>query len=100
MSCAGDQEIPKPIIRENPESQNAFKGENMTLNCTAAITGEDEPTIQWKKDNVVSGLDTIEILKQWYCIICQCEDMHGKIWNGIVAKLSRVKTGDTSNDGY
>ena len=55
LSLAGDQEIPKPIIKENPESQNAFKGENMTLTCRAAITGEGEPTIQWKKDNVVSN---------------------------------------------
>ncbi|XP_076447859.1 uncharacterized protein LOC143284771 isoform X2 [Babylonia areolata] len=48
-----EQEIPKPIILTNPESQNAYKGENMTLTCTAAITGEAEPTIHWKKDNEV-----------------------------------------------
>ena len=66
MSLAGDQEIPKPIIKENPESQNAFKGENMTLTCRAAITGEGEPTIQWKKDNVVSNGEYSSSVKACY----------------------------------
>lgn len=48
-----DQEIPKPIILVNPVSQDAFKDANITLNCTAAITGDTQPTIQWKKDNMM-----------------------------------------------
>lgn len=50
----GEQQIPKPIILTNPESQDAFKGENISLKCETAITGDSEPTIQWKKDNMVS----------------------------------------------
>ncbi|XP_076469744.1 uncharacterized protein LOC143300070 [Babylonia areolata] len=48
-----DLEISKPVILSSPQSQNAYKGQNMTLTCSAAVTGETEPSIQWKKDNVV-----------------------------------------------
>ncbi|KAK7493921.1 hypothetical protein BaRGS_00014803 [Batillaria attramentaria] len=57
-----DQEIPKPIILSNPVSQDAFKGANVSLNCTAAITGDAQPTIQWKKDNVVLPAASTETL--------------------------------------
>ena len=38
----------------------------MTLTCRAAITGEGEPTIQWKKDNVVSNGEYSSSVKACY----------------------------------
>lgn len=48
-----NSEFPKPVILESPKSANGFKGENMSLTCVAAITGDSQPRITWKKDNVV-----------------------------------------------
>ncbi|XP_012942522.1 leucine-rich repeats and immunoglobulin-like domains protein 2 [Aplysia californica] len=46
-------EFPKPVILESPKSANGSKGENMTLNCVTAITGDSQLSILWKKDNVM-----------------------------------------------
>ncbi|KAH9508116.1 Leucine-rich repeats and immunoglobulin-like domains protein 3 [Bulinus truncatus] len=48
-----NSEFPKPKIIENPKSTNGFKGENLTLTCITAITGDTQPTIQWKRNNVL-----------------------------------------------
>lgn len=61
LKCS-DQEIPRPMIITSPVSQNAYKDENLTLNCTAAITGEAEPTIKWKKDNRVLQASLMQTL--------------------------------------
>lgn len=50
-------EFPKPVILESPKSANGYKGENMTLSCIAAISGESQPKIYWKKDNMVRCFD-------------------------------------------
>uniref|UniRef100_A0A2C9JD97 Ig-like domain-containing protein n=1 Tax=Biomphalaria glabrata TaxID=6526 RepID=A0A2C9JD97_BIOGL len=48
-----NSEFPKPVIIESPKSTNGFKGENLTLTCMTAITGGVQPTIQWKRNNMV-----------------------------------------------
>ncbi|KAH3881286.1 hypothetical protein DPMN_005211, partial [Dreissena polymorpha] len=50
-----DGQFLKPEIVLNPRSQNILKGDNVTLNCTAASTeSKGSPTqFQWKKDNVI-----------------------------------------------
>ncbi|CAG5115947.1 unnamed protein product, partial [Candidula unifasciata] len=46
-------EFLKPVILESPKSANGYKGENLTLTCIAAITGDSQPHIHWKKDNTL-----------------------------------------------
>ena len=48
--------FPKPVIAVHPKTQVILlKGENVTLNCSAASTETQGSTasFQWKKDNVV-----------------------------------------------
>lgn len=46
-----DSDFPKPVILESPKSENASKGQNLTLTCVTAITGDGKPAIQWRKNN-------------------------------------------------
>ncbi|XP_050411578.1 leucine-rich repeats and immunoglobulin-like domains protein 2 [Patella vulgata] len=45
-----DMEFPKPIMREHPQSQIALKSDNVTLNCSATVTGDKDPIVMWRKD--------------------------------------------------
>jgi len=46
-----DADSPKPVIIESPKSMNGSKGQNMTLTCITAITGDANITVHWKKDS-------------------------------------------------
>ncbi|CAL1531514.1 unnamed protein product [Lymnaea stagnalis] len=52
LKC-NNSEFPKPVIVEHPKATNGFKGENLTLTCVTAITGDTQPNILWKKDSQV-----------------------------------------------
>ena len=47
------EDFPKPIIISEPKSQIALKGDNLTLECTAASSSNSPMSFQWKKDNMV-----------------------------------------------
>lgn len=51
-----DGQFLKPEIVLHPKSQDRLKGENITLNCSAASTeSQGKPTeFKWKKDGTVS----------------------------------------------
>lgn len=44
-------ESPKPRILEEPVSQLAVKGTNVTLNCTAITSASSDMIFKWKRDN-------------------------------------------------
>ena len=50
-----DTVMPSPVIIESPKSVNGSKGQNLTLTCVTATTGDGNVTILWKKDNEVSA---------------------------------------------
>ena len=55
--CVSDrQEVLQPVIRTNPASRDAYRGENVTLSCSAVITVDADLTVSWKKDNTVGWL--------------------------------------------
>ncbi|XP_046577144.1 leucine-rich repeats and immunoglobulin-like domains protein 2 isoform X1 [Haliotis rubra] len=45
--------LSKPLILEDPKSQIALKGDNVTLGCIVKVPGEGTPKFQWKKDNIL-----------------------------------------------
>ena len=54
--CSTEGHFPKPVIAIHPKTQVILlKGENVTLNCSAASTESQgsKASFQWKKDNVV-----------------------------------------------
>lgn len=62
-----DGQFLKPEIFLNPKSQVVLKGENITLNCSAASTeSQGSPThFQWRKDDFVSGFDCISFYENF-----------------------------------
>ncbi|KAK3605813.1 hypothetical protein CHS0354_002430 [Potamilus streckersoni] len=60
FKCEGH--YPKPVIIKNPQTQMILKGENVTLNCSAASTeSQGTPTqFHWKKDNMLIPEGNIE----------------------------------------
>lgn len=47
------EDFPKPYFTEEPKTQIALKGDNVTLTCKAASSSSSNVTFQWKKDNNV-----------------------------------------------
>lgn len=68
-----DGQFLKPEIVLNPKSQDVLKGENITLNCSAASTeSQGKPTeFKWKKDESVSdSVSCIEWRDRWLKYFC------------------------------
>ncbi|XP_061617824.1 leucine-rich repeats and immunoglobulin-like domains protein 3 isoform X1 [Phyllopteryx taeniolatus] len=55
-------DLPKPQITIQPETQSALKGANVTFVCSAASSSDSPMTFAWKKDNEV--LNDAEIHNQ------------------------------------
>lgn len=66
-----DGQFLKPEIVLNPKSQDVLKGENITLNCSAASTeSQGKPTkFKWKKDESVSDF-CLEWRNRWLAYFC------------------------------
>jgi hypothetical protein len=45
-------DFPNPRITEDPKTEVALKGGNVTLRCKAVSSSQVKMTVQWKKDNV------------------------------------------------
>uniref|UniRef100_A0A3Q2E6N5 Leucine-rich repeats and immunoglobulin-like domains 3 n=1 Tax=Cyprinodon variegatus TaxID=28743 RepID=A0A3Q2E6N5_CYPVA len=56
------QQLPKPKITVQPETQSALKGTNVTFVCSAASSSDSPMNFSWKKDNEV--LNDAEIHNQ------------------------------------
>ncbi|XP_064606178.1 LOW QUALITY PROTEIN: leucine-rich repeats and immunoglobulin-like domains protein 2 [Liolophura sinensis] len=54
------KDFPKPIIIQQPKSEKALKGANVTLQCAAASSGTYPTKCQWRKDNVIMTNADIE----------------------------------------
>ncbi|XP_056443603.1 leucine-rich repeats and immunoglobulin-like domains protein 3 [Gadus chalcogrammus] len=55
-------DLPKPQITLQPDTQSALKGSNVTFVCSAASSSSSPMTFAWKKDN--EALDGAEVLNQ------------------------------------
>lgn len=55
-------DLPKPQITVQPETQSAIKGTNVTFVCSAASSSDSPMTFAWKKDNEI--LNDAEIHNQ------------------------------------
>uniref|UniRef100_A0A3Q2ZJP1 Leucine-rich repeats and immunoglobulin-like domains 3 n=1 Tax=Kryptolebias marmoratus TaxID=37003 RepID=A0A3Q2ZJP1_KRYMA len=55
-------DLPKPQITVQPETQSALRGSNVTFVCSAASSSDSPMTFAWKKDNEV--LNDAEIHNQ------------------------------------
>lgn len=55
-------DILKPKITEEPKSQVAIKGSNLTLTCIAMSSSLSHFTISWKRDNVDLSTDMYAVL--------------------------------------
>ncbi|XP_015255619.1 PREDICTED: leucine-rich repeats and immunoglobulin-like domains protein 3 [Cyprinodon variegatus] len=56
------EDLPKPKITVQPETQSALKGTNVTFVCSAASSSDSPMNFSWKKDNEV--LNDAEIHNQ------------------------------------
>lgn len=55
-------DILKPKITEEPKTQVAIKGANLTLTCIATSSSLSHFTISWKRDNIDLSTDMYAVL--------------------------------------